>query len=428
MVGGGNMIEGSSFRRAIVYSILFSLCSLLILAWILSKPTTTDHPSAKEYYKGIPVRTPSTPTPSRYLSYQPPGNGWNNQRVALEGAMLMAMMLNRTLIVHPLASHSFTMDMKKRVMEPEERNGYLAYNKMQQHNLVPLSLFLDLDLISRVVPVMEYNHTHETFLQSYSHLRWHRVCHSAGFGYWADRQPESEIEMMLWGKQVFGFLSFYRNKCPIEIEEAKNSDKPIVKFVSNFKEDDSDMLYIEEGTIFGVQFRFMSFEDTLRAQETIIKHVRYNKGVYNRVGVVKDRLGPYNAMHVRRVDHAGRQLTRHNWLVRMFDQDFVKDTPIYVATDESRLSWFQPLIKEGFKLFFAKDFPDVLNFTHLHESVRQDILGIHEQVICELAESFIPTGHSTFSHYIQRVRGEVDSRDGLYMETVHSFWIGHTIG
>ena len=43
---------------------------------------------------------------SRYLSYQPLGNGWNNQRIALKNTMVPAKLLNRTLLIHPLALHA----------------------------------------------------------------------------------------------------------------------------------------------------------------------------------------------------------------------------------------------------------------------------------------------------------------------------------
>ena len=41
----------------------------------------------------------------KYLSYFPGGGGWNNQRIAFENAVVLAKLLNRTLIVHPLAPH-----------------------------------------------------------------------------------------------------------------------------------------------------------------------------------------------------------------------------------------------------------------------------------------------------------------------------------
>ena len=99
----------------------------------------------------------------------------------------------------------------------------------------------------------------------------------------------------------------------------------------------------------------------------------------------------------------------------------------YIATDESNMKWFDLIVEAGFKIFFAKDFEEILNFSYVHHSVKMDLLGIHEQIICELADKFIPTEHSTFSMFIKRLRGVV-SKNGLYQEAIHTFWIKHTYG
>lgn len=375
----------------------------------------------------VTVSAATTIGPKRYLSYQPPGNGWNNQRIALEGAILLAKLLNRTLIVHPLSSHSTGEDMKK-VFAPDKRFGHVAYNKMHQYNLLPLSSFLDMKLLSEIVSIIEYNRTHAEFIEEYSDLRWHRVCHSAGYGYWADRRPRTNRERQIWDKQLFisPSLTFWMGKCKVEIEEAKHT-KVIVKVISDFNDDDSDLLYIEEGTLFGIEFRFMSISDTLRAQDIIMNNIRYNKAVYDRARVVRQTLGPYNAIHVRRVNHMGSQTSQHTWITKLMDEDFLTSTPLYIATDEPQLTWFKPFEKAGYKLYFARDFNSMLNFSHIHDSVRQDYLGIHEQVICELADKFLPTEHSTFSRFVKRIRREFDSKDGLYSEGFHSFWMGHML-
>ena len=374
----------------------------------------------------VPVTNSTLYSSPKYLSYQPPGNGWNNQRIALEGALLMAKLLNRTLLVHPLSSHQ-TGENKKKYFDADKKFGHIAYNRMHQSNLLPLSTFLDLDLMSRLIPVEEFNLTHKRFLESYSHLRWHRVCHSMGYGYWADRRPITTEERRMWNAQVFVPTQYWQGKCPIEMEEAKHgSHEAMVKFIADFENDNSDILYIEEGTLFGIQFRFMSMKDTLKAQQWVTDYVKYKKSVYERANIVKERLGDYNALHVRRVEHIGNRMTHHDWLFRIFDKDLLPDTPLYVATDEPDLTWFNFLEREGFTLYFAKDFQESLNFSYIHETVRQDFLGIHEQIICELSNKFVSSEHSTFSIYVNRLRGELDSKDGLYMEGMHSYWIGHT--
>ena len=54
------------------------------------------------------------------------------------------------------------------------------------------------------------------------------------------------------------------------------------------------------------------------------------------------------------------------------------------------------------------------------------MLGIHEQVICELAQKFVPSMSSTFAAFIRRQRGEVDMVDGLYTDTLLGSAINHS--
>ncbi len=73
----------------------------------------------------------------RLLSYQPPGNGWNNQRVALENALVLAKLLNRTLVVHPLSPHALGGKLKA-----GHNPGYVAYNMINETGVVFISLSL----------------------------------------------------------------------------------------------------------------------------------------------------------------------------------------------------------------------------------------------------------------------------------------------
>ena len=71
---------------------------------------------------------------------------------------------------------------------------------------------------------------------------------------------------------------------------------------------------------------------------------------------------------------------------------------LYVATDEPRLDWFQPL--EGrHRLRFLKDFPGEV------AGLPNDLLGMVEQVVLAHGRTFTGTWFSTFSAYACRLRG-----------------------
>jgi hypothetical protein len=356
------------------------------------------------------------------LSYQPPGNGWNNQRIAIETAFLLAKMLHRTLILHPLSSHRASERMKLNL--PHSRHfGYLTYNKMKKSDLLSISNILDLTVMSKGVSVVEFNNTHTRFMKEYSNCTWTKICHSMGYGYWMDRHPETIQQKQFLSKQLFVPNESWKSKCS---QEAK-SKIPVVKYVSDLLNDTSDIIYFEEGTLFGIQIRFTTLEATMAAQESIKGHIQYIQRMYSLADAVGQSLGKYNAIHIRRVGHQARLLTPGAWIVEMLNMEFSTDMPVYVATDEVHLSWFDAIKEAGFKLYFAANFTNEYDFTKHSKQVRQDILGVQEQLVCVRAERFVPSLHSTFSTYILRERGEIEKRDGLYVNALHTTWIKHMI-
>ena len=71
---------------------------------------------------------------------------------------------------------------------------------------------------------------------------------------------------------------------------------------------------------------------------------------------------------------------------------------------------------------FAGDFHDLLQFRH---DAIEDVTGVYEQLLCEKADKFFLTPGSTFSVLILRNWNEIEVEDGLFMNSLHTFWIGH---
>ena len=371
----------------------------------------------------------------KYLSYQPPGNGWNNQRIALENALVLAKLLNRTLVVHPLSPHELGNGLKRRY-----HFGYAAYNAINASDLLPLSKFLNLSLLSKLVPIIEVNTSHPQFRRDFSNVTWKSICHSPGYGFWMDEVPQWTEEVELLSKQKFFSLGrVWRERCKEERERyeiyertellsSKMTPSPIVRYVSDLAKEAAEMLYFAEGTLFGIQIRFVTYKRAVEAQHWVVDYVNYNSAVWKRVGAVVARMGgqkKYNAIQVRRGDHMDRKLTQSFWIERMNEKNFSKEMPVYVATNNADPLWFQPFVDEGFKLYFSVDFTDVLSFNDIKQTLRNDYLGIHEQCLCEAALHFVPSPASTFNAFILRRRGEVRERDGLMMDTLHTYWIRH---
>ena len=359
----------------------------------------------------------------RFLSYQPPGNGWNNQRIALENALVLAKLLNRTLVLHPLSPHELGIKLRA-----GKRPGYVSYNMMNTTDLLPPAAFMDLTRMSRLLPVVAVNSSHPQFLREFGHMSWKNVCHSVGFGYWVDRPPELHAEVALFSRQKFMPLKVWQGRCPDEQQRAKSDPSPIVKFVSDLEKETAQMLYFEQGTLFGIHIRFTTLAKALQAQRWVLDYMQYGKLVWQRVNRIIARMGrKFNAIQVRRTYHKDSKLNGSFWLDGMVAKHFAVDIPLYVATDLFDKDWFNLFKDSGFKIFTANDFTDVLDFSNVAASLRNDYLGIHEQCICERAELFVASPASTFTAWILRRRREVKWRGGLMMDTLHTYWIGHQV-
>lgn len=120
----------------------------------------------------------------------------------------------------------------------------------------------------------------------------------------------------------------------------------------------------------------------------------------------------YNAVHVRRSDHVSRDRKSAEQYYKFHDlASFNKTFPLYVATDERKLKWFnyfKRFPKKRFRsLIFWKDLDKEILHTVLPaypESMHSDVLGFVEQLICGNAIQWEGSYKSTFSAAIATIR------------------------
>jgi GDP-fucose protein O-fucosyltransferase len=111
--------------------------------------------------------------------------------------------------------------------------------------------------------------------------------------------------------------------------------------------------------------------------------------------------GSFDTMHIRRSDF--KKLPTYDeqkdGAERIAaDKYFADQRVVYIATDERDKTWFEPLRKH-YRLVFLED------FSHLIRGVDPNYLGMIEQLVCAKGDKFVGTYYSTFSGYINRVRG-----------------------
>lgn len=346
---------------------------------------------------------------TKYVSYQPPGGGWNNQRIALENAVIMASLLRRTLLVHPLAPHDH---MLKQKAHGNRSAGYAIYNTLSSQELVPISKIIDIKKLSFVVPVQEIRWSHNDFIREYSEtLSWYNVCRNGLIQLWVDKLPSDFIisqKHINYIKKLTGFresadVPSYRRECTTKGED----DNGVWEFLNELRERDENMIYFEKGSLFVKNLFFTNSKRALMAQRAIVDYIQPARYIVQRVGNIIHKIGkPFNAIHVRRTNHkTGMSLPLQHWLSKLTKANALRiSKKLYIATDELNSTWFKSLVKAGYQIYFAQDFDFYKTLHSSNPLTSKDIIGIHEQLICSLANIFIPSYYSTFSGIIERYR------------------------
>jgi hypothetical protein len=140
-------------------------------------------------------------------------------------------------------------------------------------------------------------------------------------------------------------------------------------------------------------------------KNSIKKGIVYKKEYFDLAQTVKDKIGDYNSIHIRRNDFIK---VRPNYSISQLDNlfDDIKDRipntiPLYIATDEIDKSLFDCL-KTKYTIYFLEDFFKDLNS---YQSLAID------QIICSKSDIFLGSKLSTFSDYINIMRGYAEKRD-----------------
>jgi len=117
--------------------------------------------------------------------------------------------------------------------------------------------------------------------------------------------------------------------------------------------------------------------------------------------------GSYDSLHIRRGDFQYKN-------VRLSAQELYErsrhrlqpNSTIFIATDERKEDFFYPF-KENYDIVFLKD------FEYLIKDVNSNYHGMLDQLIASRGNTFFGTYYSTFTAFINRIRGYYSLRDKL---------------
>jgi len=166
---------------------------------------------------------------------------------------------------------------------------------------------------------------------------------------------------------------------------------------------------------------FQSWQQDLWMKRFIRDHVRYVDEIQcaaaRVVEAVRNRVrqrqpnnndGAFDAFHIRRGDfqYKATRLDADK-IYEISKSKLVPGDTVYIATDERDKSFFNPL-KEHYDVVFLDDFISALG-----KQVNTNYYGMIDQLVASRGRTFFGCWFSTFTAYINRLRGTRSSHGGF---------------
>jgi len=362
---------------------------------------------------------PERPLPpnGRYVSFAPWQGGFNNIRMSLEMAAAFALATDRTLVLPP--SYKMYLRGESAFQDYFEydhlRRGIRAVDYVEFRKLVNLDRY---DGYGVEGPVN--SHSMEDYFKGVSKVPGAYVVNNEK---WKDliasqvvycfpncpNHTSSQVELD-WFKKIS-----YRLK-PMEGGTPAINAASIVHFPAN---------------LLGHFYTFVWFKDPregARIKRIIRDHMHYKEEIFRFAEHIVQAMGgdfAFSCLHVRRNDFQFKDVwTPAGDIVRNVDGLFNPGERIYIATDElskgkesevhfsadavskasSDHKWFQPMFDKWGGRSNVRFWSDFLEPLKLSE-VKKIWIGCVESVVCARARMFVGTQKSTFTGYINRMRG-----------------------
>ncbi|KAK3258441.1 hypothetical protein CYMTET_32527 [Cymbomonas tetramitiformis] len=160
------------------------------------------------------------------------------------------------------------------------------------------------------------------------------------------------------------------------------------------------------------------------AKRFVRDHLHFSEAIMKPAERVIQAMGDlkFSCIHVRRGDFQYHQTrTSMEEILKTTRALFDPGETIYISTDERDKFFFQRSIDNGARLVFWDDFKNVTQGTP------SMIIPSSEMAVCTRARIFVGTQYSTFSGYIQRMRGYMqDQPHKEILDTQTVFPTGYT--
>jgi len=337
----------------------------------------------------------------KYVSFEPWQGGFNNERMSLEQAAALAILLDRTLVL------------------PPKRTIYLR-------GATDFTDYFDLADMRRGLRVV----TFDTFSK-----RVNIAAHAGKKAAWLHKPSvwrgiEHVEGVMVFDQKKIGGIGSQVVLCDPSCPH-RSANERFKNFASRLKKIDVGTPEVKRARILhfpnvllGHFYTFVWAEEPerLRHIRAVIKNaIHFRADIFERAERIVDKLGDFefSALHVRRNDFQFKETwTSAEEILKNTAALFRKGETIYIATDElsskadKQKHWSDPsamvkhtnehaffdVFKKRYKLKFLSDYHSEL----LASDTPKYLLGCIDTIVCSRARTFVGTYKSTFTGYIHR--------------------------
>jgi len=393
----------------------------------------------------------------KYLTFEPDEGGWNNIRMSIETATAMAHTMGRILVL------PFEQDVYLLGKDKKKENNRFTFKKFfpfdaisEEHKaveVITMEEFLDREVMKGKIlkdGKAEFPPFNRTSWEG--HLRdgkqfWHWLRNVTLASTWdfskctavfpkepgkeASDEMEKLYETMDMKEQSHELYKQYLNKpTPVNgpvtdrLREMLSFRKNICLYndrmqkskVMHFMGDNNSKARLL--VHFYAFLFFENWEQDLWTKRYVRDHLRYIDEIQCAAAKIVqavrkkaiengDSNGIYDSMHVRIGDFQYKHIRIPATEIYDNIHDiFVENTTVFIATDEQNKTFFEPLQKH-YKVLFLKD------FLHLIPDLNKNYYGMLDQRIASRGRTFAGAHLSTFTGYINRMRGYHSQKEKL---------------
>eukprot|EP00924_Labyrinthula_sp_SR-Ha-C_P006217 augustus_masked-scaffold_63-processed-gene-0.28-mRNA-1 protein AED:1.00 eAED:1.00 QI:0/-1/0/0/-1/1/1/0/409 len=326
-------------------------------------------------------------TPRERFFFYSPSGGFSNQEKEMIYAIQIASDLGRSLLLPLLGRHTTWWTKYQR----------LTLGLSKEPNLISVDKVLNLSKLRNFNKKINIYVLNISISKLESELRW-----------WKTKLTPQVVECSK-------LIRVYKPKERMSWKGTKQVLHTFGKF--SHGSDDAKFLFLKGSSMYHKWYnhsitrnieKYFTYKDNLKqlAEEAV------------RVLTGEDEKQEINAIHVRLGDYLrnyDRFIRPEVFINRILALNFSRSTPLYIATEPNRPSWYFKKFLSTFKSVHFSDSPKLRKiFEKIHKysasegELANDIFGVVEQLICSLAGKFLGTSYSNFSKNIEKIRNHLE--------------------